>query len=118
MIKVNHDLPQCPVEIALQMIGDRWKSLIIRELVRARGKKLRFSQIKKGIDNISDKMLSKNLKCLESDRLISKDIFAEVPPKVEYSLTELGQTLTPVIRSLFDWGELYKNYIEKENGDE
>lgn len=111
------ELPKCPVEVSLYMIGDKWTFLIIRELVRAKGKMLRYSEIKKGIDKISDKMLSQNLKRLEDEKLIEKKVFAQVPPRVEYSLTELGQTLTLVIRALFDWGEMYINYV-KENENE
>lgn len=111
------ELPKCPVEVSLYMIGDKWTFLIIRELVRAKGKMLRYSEIKKGINKISDKMLSQNLKRLEDEKLIEKKVFAQVPPRVEYSLTELGQTLTPVIRALFDWGEMYINYV-KENENE
>jgi DNA-binding HxlR family transcriptional regulator len=110
------DLPECPVEIALLMIGDKWKFLILRQLVRAHGRALRFSEIKNGINNISDKMLSKNLKIMETEGIISRKVFPQVPPKVEYSLTELGMTLTPVLHSLFEWGTMYQEkYIEKES---
>lgn len=111
------ELPNCPVEISIAIIGDKWKFLIIRELVRAKGSKLRFSEIKNGINKISDKMLSQNLKCLENDGIISKKIYKSVPVKVEYSLTELGQTLVPVIRSLYDWGILYKHEIEESKNE-
>lgn len=112
------NLPECPVEIALLMIGEKWKFLILRELVHSHGKALRFSEIKNGINNISDKMLSKNLKSMQNQGLISRKVFAEVPPKVEYSLTSLGMTLSPVLHSLFDWGTMYKQYIEKGNENE
>ena len=114
---MERQLPKCPVEVALYMIGDKWTFLIIRELVRARGKALRYSEIKNNINKISDKMLSQNLRRLEDEKLIEKKVFAQVPPKVEYSLTELGQTLTSVIRALFNWGEMYINYV-KENENE
>ncbi len=114
---MKENLPVCPVEVTLKMVGDKWKFLIVRELVLAKGKHLRYSEIKNGIDNISDKMLSQNLKCLESEKLIKKEIFAEVPLRVEYSLTELGTTLTPVMRALFDWGTMYKNYIEENENE-
>lgn len=115
---MTKNLPECPVEVALLMIGEKWRFLILRELVRSYGKSLRFSEIKNRINNISDKMLSKNLRIMESEDLISRKVFAQVPPKVEYSLTKLGMTLTPVLRSLFDWGTMYKQYIEKENENE
>lgn len=115
---MTNNLPECPVEIALLMIGEKWKFLILRELIHSHGKALRFSELKSGINNISDKMLSKNLKIMENAGLISRRVFAQVPPKVEYSLTELGTTLTPVLRSLFEWGTMYKQYVENKNEKE
>ncbi|WP_123054159.1 helix-turn-helix domain-containing protein [Clostridium sp. JN-1] len=113
-------LPECPVEIALLALGQKWKFLILRELMRSHGRALRFSEIKNGINNISDKMLSKNLKIMENEGIISRKVFAQVPPRVEYSLTELGMKLHPVLRSLFEWGLMYKQFIkvEKENENE
>lgn len=111
-------LPECPIEIALSIIGEKWELLILRELIVSHGKALRFSEIKNGINDISDKMLSKNLKIMENEGLISRKVFAQVPPKVEYSLTTLGMTFSPVLHSLFDWGTIYKQYIEKRNENE
>lgn len=108
-------LPKCPVETALLMIGDKWKFLILRELVRYKGEKRRFSDFKKGINNISDKMLSQNLKLMEEDELIKREVSDSKPPKVEYSLTELGESLTPVLKSLYDWGLMYQE-INSEEG--
>ncbi|MFL8675724.1 winged helix-turn-helix transcriptional regulator [Clostridioides sp. GD02377] len=108
-------LPACPVEITLQMIGDKWKFLILRELIR--GKK-RFGELSKSIDNISQKMLSQNLKSMEEDGLVHREVYEQFPPKVEYSLTELGMTLRPILVSLFEWGNMYKEYSEKESKDE
>lgn len=112
------DLPECPVEVALQMIGDKWKTLILRELVRSHKKTLRYSEIKSGINSISDKMLSQKLKIMENSGLISREVFVQVPLKVEYSLTELGMTLCPILSSLTEWGTMYKKHIEKETENE
>lgn len=111
-------LKECPVEVTLQMIGDKWKFLILRELIRDGGGKKRFTELKNGIDHISDKMLSQNLKIMEEDGLVKREVFAQVPPRVEYSLTELGITLTPILKSLFDWGTMYQKVLQEENKDE
>ncbi|MCC0665806.1 winged helix-turn-helix transcriptional regulator [Clostridioides sp. ZZV15-6597] len=108
-------LPACPVEITLQMIGDKWKFLILRELIS--GKK-RFGELSKSIENISQKMLSQNLKSMEEEGLVHREAYAQVPPKVEYSLTELGMTLRPILVSLFEWGNMYKEYNKKESKHE
>lgn len=106
------DIPVCPVETALLMIGDKWKFLILRELVR--GKK-RFGELSKSIHHISEKMLSRNLKSMEEDGLIHREVFAQVPPKVEYSLTELGSSLKPILLSLYEWGSMYQSFAERKN---
>lgn len=98
-------LPPCPVETTLMMIGDKWKVLIIRELMQGTR---RFSEIHRSIAEVSQKVLTQKLREMESDGLIGRRVFAEVPPRVEYSLTELGQTLRPVIGSLERWGLSYK----------
>ena len=98
-------LPICPVETTLAMISDRWKVLILRDLFT--GTK-RFGELKKSLTGISQKVLTANLKDMEASGLLRRKAYAEVPPRVEYSLTETGQSLQPVIRSMFDWGMDYK----------
>ena len=100
------ELPDCPVATTLQLIGNKWKILIIRNLL---GGKQRFTDFLKSITGISKKVLTDNLRALEDDGLISREVFAEVPPRVEYALTELGQTLRPILDAMRNWGEGYKN---------
>lgn len=104
MITKKELLP-CPVAITLQIIGTRWKILILKELLS--GTK-RFSELKKAVF-CSQKVLTSNLKELESDSIISRKVYAQIPPKVEYSLTEIGLTLKPLVEDMAKWGEYYKN---------
>lgn len=94
----------CPVEATLQLIGGKYKALIIWHLVDAT---LRFSQLQRLISSSTPKMLTQQLRELESDGILKRTIYPVVPPKVEYSLTELGQSLSPVLRTMFDWGNNY-----------
>ena len=103
------ELPECPVATTVRLIGNKWKLLIIRNLVYR--DKQRFSDFIKSIPAISKKVLTDNLRALECDGLIDRQIFAEVPPRVEYSLTELGKTLKPILDAMSDWGTEYKNSI-------
>lgn len=105
MIEKNN-LPSCPVEVTLQLIGNKWKVLILRDLFE--GTK-RFSQLKTSLGNISQKVLTENLRELEKNQIINRKVYSEIPPKVEYSLTHLGKTLKPIIDSMYIWGEKYKN---------
>jgi len=99
------NLPACPVETALMMMGDRWKVLIVRNLLT--GTK-RFGELKKGLDGISQKVLTDHLRIMEENGLINRKIYAEVPPKVEYSLTPLGQSLKPILDAMWKWGEQFQ----------
>ncbi|MBO6262686.1 MAG: helix-turn-helix transcriptional regulator [Clostridia bacterium] len=101
----REELPECPVQTTVQLIGNKWKILIIRTLLRGNR---RFNEIKKAIPGISQKVLTDNLRSLENDGLIDREVFAEVPPKVVYSLSELGNSLRPVIDAMADWGTDYK----------
>ena len=92
----------CPVEATLSFISDKWKVLILRDLLT--GTK-RFGELKKSIGSISQKVLTSNLRSMEDDGLITREIFAEVPPRVEYTLTERGRSLAPVIEAMRIWGE-------------
>lgn len=105
MIEKNN-LPSCPVEVTLQLIGNKWKVLILRDLFE--GTK-RFSQLKTSLGNISQKVLTENLRELEKNQIINRKVYSKIPPKVEYSLTHLGKTLKPIIDSMYIWGEKYKN---------
>ena len=105
------ELPPCPVETTLMMISDKWKVLIIRELLP--GTK-RFNEIHHSIDGVSQKVLTQKLREMESDGLLERKVYAEVPPKVEYSLTELGMTLKPILDSMERWGNDYKAVMAAE----
>mgnify|MGYP002574264903 CR=1 FL=1 len=98
-------LPECPVEITLQLIGDKWKVLILRDLMP--GTK-RFGELKKSIGHVTQKVLTAQLRQMEESGLVIRTVYAEVPPRVEYTLTELGYSLKPVLDALWDWGEAYK----------
>lgn len=102
---MKRELPACPVETTLLLIGDKWKVLVLRELID--GTK-RFGELKKSIGSISQKVLTQQLRSMEEDGLVERKVYAEVPPKVEYSLTEDGLSLKPILDSLFKWGKQYK----------
>lgn len=103
--KAIKDLPACPVETTLTLIGDKWKVLILRDLLP--GTK-RFGELKKSVGNISQKVLTTQLRAMEESGLLTRTVYAEVPPRVEYTLTELGQSLRPILDAMRSWGEGYK----------
>lgn len=98
-------LPACPVETTLMLIGDKWKVLILRDLLP--GTK-RFGELKKSIGSVSQKVLTAQLRDMEAKGLVSQKVYAEVPPRVEYSLTDLGRSLSPILKAMAEWGEYYK----------
>lgn len=106
--KIAAKLPACPVETTLTLIGDKWKVLILRDLMP--GTK-RFGELKKSIGSVSQKVLTAQLRDMEKSGLINRKVYAEVPPRVEYSLTELGQSLKPILDAMWNWGENYKTSI-------
>ena len=109
------DLPKCPVETTLKMIGKKSKIIILRDLLS--GTK-RFGELKKSVSGISQKVLSSNLRQMEEDGLVSRKVYNEVPPRVDYTLTDVGYSLASVLDSMADWGEGYKQFlklIEKQN---
>jgi len=98
-------LPDCPVETTLILMGDRWKILIVRDLLM--GTK-RFGELKKSLTGISQKVLTSHLRAMEESGLVNRKVYAEVPPKVEYSLTETGKSLNLILDAMWKWGEDYK----------
>lgn len=98
-------LPACPVETTLTLIGDKWKVLILRDLLP--GTK-RFGELKKSIGSVSQKVLTAQLRDMEVKGLVHRQVYAEVPPRVEYSLTDLGKSLRPILDALQAWGEGYQ----------
>lgn len=109
MIK-PYDLPACPVETTLCLISDKWTVLIIRDLLN--GTK-RFGQLKKSLNGISQKVLTQHLRTMESNGLITRKVYAEVPPKVEYTLTETGISLKPILDIMYDWGKNYQEILKR-----
>lgn len=102
---MKKELPECPVETTLMLISDRWKVLILRDLLD--GTK-RFGELKKSIGSISQKVLTSNLRSMEEDGLLSRKVYPEVPPKVEYTLTKTGYSLKPILDAMLEWGTAYK----------
>lgn len=108
---MKKDLPACPVETALSLMGDRWKLLIVRDLLV--GTK-RFGELKKSLNGISQKVLTQHLRIMEDAGLVNRKVYAEVPPRVEYSLTELGRSLQPIHDAMWKWGEEYQRIVAGE----
>lgn len=102
-------LPACPVETTLALISSKWKILILRDLMP--GTK-RFGELKKSIGGVSQKVLTAQLREMETDGLVRRTVYPEVPPRVEYTLTALGRSLKPILDALWDWGEAYQGKVE------
>lgn len=98
-------LPACPVEATLTLIGDRWKVLILRDLMEGTR---RFGELKKSLGGITQKVLTANLRQMEDTGLLTRKVYAEVPPRVEYTLTDTGYSLRPVLDAIATWGAEYK----------
>ena len=98
---MDKTLPACPVETTLMLISDRWKVLIIRDLLD--GTK-RFGELKRSVGNVSQKVLTANLRSMEDSGLLTRKVYAEVPPRVEYTLTETGYSLKPILDAMVAWG--------------
>lgn len=103
------ELPKCPIETTIKLMGCKWKILIIRDLLE--GTK-RFSQLKKSVKGITQKVLTSNLREMEDNGLLERKVYPQNPPKVEYTLTDVGYSLRPVIDSLKSWGKDYKKYTK------
>ena len=103
-------LIDCPAERAVYFLGGKWKIRILFSLLQS--KKIRFGELKKGLKTITQQMLSKQLKELESDDIVSRKVFSVIPPKVEYSLTATGKSLNPVIQSVLEWASYYSDQLE------
>ena len=105
----KEEMPACPVAATVQIIGSKWKLLIIRNLLV---RPWRFNELRKDLEGISQKVLTDSLRSMEADGIITRTIFPEVPPRVEYSLTELGQSLKPILDAMKNWGETYKASLD------
>lgn len=102
------ELPACPVETTLMLIGNKWKVLILRDLMEGTR---RFGQLKKSVGNVSQKVLTAQLRSMEQDELLTRKVYAEVPPRVEYTLTERGRSLKPILDAMRHWGEAYRSNV-------
>lgn len=105
----KEELPDCPVATTVQLIGNKWKLLILRNLL---SRPWRFNELRKDLEGISQKVLTESLRSMESDGIIVRMVYAEVPPRVEYSLSELGETLRPILDAMQAWGIEYKENNE------
>lgn len=106
----KEELPACPVATTVQLIGNKWKLLILRNLLAGTQ---RFNEIRKTIPGISQKLLTENLRSMEEDGIITRTVYAEVPPRVEYSLSDLGKTMRPIFKAMEIWGTGYQELINK-----
>ena len=102
----KEELPECPVATTVALIGSKWKLLIIRNLLE---RPWRFNELKKDLESISQKVLTDSLRAMENDGLITRTVYPEVPPIVEYALSDLGKSLKPILDSMVEWGNAYKN---------
>ena len=107
----KEEMPACPVATTVSLIGSKWKLLILRNL---RQRPWRFNELKKNLEGISQKVLTDSLRSMEKDGIIVRTVYPEIPPKVEYALSELGKSMDPIIVAMEQWGMEYKeNYIDK-----
>lgn len=102
----KEELPECPVATTVALIGSKWKLLIIRNLLQ---RPWRFNELRKDLDGISQKVLTDSLRSMEENGLITRTVYPEVPPRVEYALSDLGKSLKPILDSMVAWGNAYKN---------
>ena len=105
-MKTKEELPACPVATTVSLIGSKWKLLIMRNLL---ARPWRFNELRKDLDGISQKVLTDSLREMEADGIITRTVYPEVPPRVEYALSELGETLGPLLDEMARWGMAYKN---------
>lgn len=102
----KEELPDCPVATTVQLIGSKWKLLIMRNLL---ARPWRFNELRKNLEGISQKVLTDSLRSMEEDGIIIRTVYPEVPPRVEYSLSELGESMRPIIKAMEQWGSNYKS---------
>lgn len=107
-MKTKDKLPECPVATAVSIIGSKWKLLIIRNLL---ARPWRFNELKKDLEGISQKVLTDSLRSMDEDGIIIRTVYPEVPPRVEYALSELGESMRPILDAMQKWGTEYKNTL-------
>ena len=109
----KEELPECPVATTVQLIGSKWKLLSIRNLQM---RPWRFNELKKNLEGISQKVLTDSLRSMEEDGIIVRTVYPEIPPRVEYSLSKLGESMKPILDAMEQWGNNYKASLETDGG--
>ena len=104
-MRKKEEMPACPVATTVQLIGSKWKLLILRNLL---ARPWRFNELRKSLEGISQKVLTDSLRSMEEDGLVTRTVYPEVPPRVEYSLSPLGESMRPIIQAMEQWGAQYK----------
>lgn len=105
----KEELPECPVATTVQLIGSKWKLLILRNLM---DRPWRFNELKKSLEGVSQKVLTDSLRSLENDGIITRTVYPEVPPRVEYALSDIGESMRPILTAMKEWGANYKKSLE------
>lgn len=105
----KEEMPACPVATTVQLIGSKWKLLIIRNLMQ---RSWRFNELRRDLEGISQKVLTDSLRSMEEDGILTRTVYPEVPPRVEYALSDLGQSLRPIIEAMAEWGQNYKDRFQ------
>ncbi|HIS47716.1 MAG TPA: helix-turn-helix transcriptional regulator [Candidatus Scybalocola faecigallinarum] len=105
----KEEMPACPVATTVQLIGSKWKLLIMRNLM---ARPWRFNELRKDLDGVSQKVLTDSLRAMESDGIITRTVYPEVPPRVEYALSSLGETMRPILDAMEKWGREYKEKMK------
>ena len=105
----KEELPECPVATTVQLMGSKWKILILRNLM---DRPWRFNELKKSLEGVSQKVLTDSLRSLENDGIITRTVYAEVPPRVEYALSDIGESMRPILTAMKEWGDNYKKSLE------
>lgn len=108
----KEELPECPVATTVQLVGSKWKLLIMRNLLQ---RPWRFNELRKSLEGISQKVLTDSLRSMEADGIIIRTVYPEVPPRVEYALSDLGESMRPIIKAMEIWGNSYKQEYSKAN---
>jgi len=108
-MKTKDELPECPVATTVQLIGSKWKLLILRNLL---ARPWRFNELRRSLEGISQKVLTDSLRSMEEDGIITRTVYPEVPPRVEYALSDLGESMRPIIKSMEEFGLYYKSISE------
>lgn len=111
MMKTVPSHPCCPVDTTLEIIGGKWKPLILFYLIN---EPIRFNELKRRIPLITQRMLTLQLRDLEQANIVQRTVYEQVPPKVDYRLTTLGETLIPIIQAMYDWGQMYREWLTKQ----